>query len=138
MPYCNRADLVARFGDQEINDLLDRNNDGSDDNNTLTLTIADAGALIDGYLGSRYAVPLSVAPQAVTAIACDIVRFKLWDDRAPEEIRKRFDDALKSLTNYSKGIMVLVGVSMPENNPSGGIEFHAEGRVFTRDSLAGF
>lgn len=133
--YCTRFDLVARFGSREVDDLLDRNNDQADDSQTLALTVADTDALIDGYLAARYAVPLSPVPQVVTALACDIVRLKLWDDHAPEEVRKRYDDALKVLTNYSKGVMVLVGAMgavLPESTLSsgGGIEFYAPERVF--------
>lgn len=138
MAYCTRADLVARFGEREINDLLDRNNDGADDSNALSLVIADVSSEIDGYLGSKYSVPLDDVPQAVTAIACDMVRYKLFDDRAPEEIRKRYEDATSKLTKYAKGVMVLSGVTPATDNPSGGVDYYAEERIFTRDTFCGY
>ncbi|MEC7121108.1 MAG: DUF1320 domain-containing protein [Pseudomonadota bacterium] len=138
MAYCDRADLVRRFGESEISDLLDRNNDASDDDQALSATIADADALIDGYLGSRYSTPLVTVPNAIRAISCDITRYLLWDDNAPAEIRTRYEDALARLKDYSKGVMVLPNVPPAEANPSGGVDFVAEDRVFSRDSLAGF
>jgi phage gp36-like protein len=143
MAYCNRADLVARFGSREIADLLDRDNDLADDAQALDFVIADTDALIDGYLAGRYAVPVATPLQALTSIACDIVRLKLWDDRSPEEVRKRHDDAIKTLTHYSKGVMVLVGAAGAIAagsviSPLGGADYSAPERVFTRDTLAGF
>jgi phage gp36-like protein len=138
MAYCSRVDLVQRFGESEISDLLDRNNDSADDDQALSATTADADALIDGYLGSRYSTPLATVPNAIRAISCDITRYLLWDDNAPTEVRTRYEDALARLKDYAKGFMVLPNVPPAETNPSGGIDFIADDRVFSRDSLAGF
>jgi len=35
MAYCAESDLVQRFGEREMNDLLDRDNDGNEDSDTL-------------------------------------------------------------------------------------------------------
>lgn len=45
-----------------------------------------------------------------------MVRYKLFDDRAPEEIRKRYEDATSKLTKYAKGVMVLSGVTPATDN----------------------
>lgn len=139
MTYCTRGDLVQRFGDREIADLLDRNSDGQDDQQALVSRVADADALIDGYLGAKYAVPITGdIPQAIKLIACDIVRYLLWDDRAPEEVRRRYEDAVNRLKDYARGIMVLPELPAAPTNTSGGVDYYAEERVFTRDSLSGF
>ena len=139
MAYCERLDLVQRFSDSEISDALDRNNDGQDDQQTLASCIADAGSLIDGYLGVKYAVPIAgVIPDAIKLIACDITRYLIWKDHAPEEVRKRYEDALSRLKDYARGIMVLPDLEPAPTNTSGGVDYYAEERVFTRDTLAGF
>lgn len=139
MAYCTRDNLVQRFGLREINDLLDRDNNSVDDTQTLTQTIADADSLIDSYVGSKYQTPLSPVPQIITYIACDITRFMLWDDNAPEEVRARYNDAIARLKDIAKGMMKLPSTTVvAPDNPSGGVDYYAEERVFTRDSLAGF
>lgn len=139
MAYCTHDNLIQRFGQREINDLLDRDNDGDDDTSTLDSTIADADALIDSYVSAKYEVPLSPVPQIIKYISCDITRFMLWDDNAPEEVRKRYDDAIARLKDIAKGMMKLPSTTVvAPNNPTGGVDYYAEERVFTRDSLAGF
>lgn len=139
MAYCTRANLVDRFSETEIADLLDGNNDGQDDQQKLPSRVQDAEALIDGYLGTQYAVPITgTVPQAIVFIACDIVRYLLWDQRAPEEVRNRYNDAVARLKDYSRGIMILPELDKPATNTTGGVDYFAEERVFTRDSLSGF
>ena len=139
MAYCTRDNLVQRFGQREIDDLLDRDNNDSDDTDTLTQTIADADSLIDSYVSAKYEAPLEQVPQIIKYISCDITRFMLWDDNAPEEVRKRYDDAIARLKDIAKGMMKLPATALISiANPSGGVDYYEEERVFTRDALAGF
>ena len=139
MAYCAKSDLVQRFGQREIDDLLDRDNDGDDDASTLDSTIADADSLIDSYVSSKYQTPLDPVPQIIKYISCDITRFMLWDDNAPEEVRNRYNDAIARLKDIAKGMMKLPATALISiANPSGGVDYYEEERVFTRDSLAGF
>ena len=139
MAYCTKADLIQRFGQREIDDLLDRDNNSTEDFNTLAATIADADALIDGYIGSRYAVPLASVPALVVGLSCNITRFLLWDDNAPDEVRKRYDDSMAQLKDIARGLITLPATVAPsETNPTGGVDYEANERAFTMDSLAGF
>lgn len=139
MAYCAKTDLEQRFGAVEIADLLDRDHNGTEDSGVLAQTIGDADALIDGYLGSRYAVPLSTIPDLVKAISCDIVRFLLWDDNAPDEIRKRYDDRIKQLRDIANGMISLPATTTASTTGgNGGVEYEGNERVFTMDTLAGF
>lgn len=139
MPYCTKADLIQRFGQREIDDLLDRDNNSAEDSNTLAATIADADALIDGYIGSRYSVPLASVPALVVGLSCNITRFMLWDDNAPDEVRKRYDDSISQLKDVARGLLTLPAAVTPsETNPTGGVDYEAEERVFTMSTLSGF
>lgn len=138
MTYCTRADLEARFGAREIADLLDTEPNGTEDTGRLDGALADADALIDGYLATRYAVPIPApVPPIVVGIACDLARLRLWDDNAPEEVRKRYDDAIKLLRDMSAGKASIPGAS-PATAEGGGIEYAETERIFTMDSLRGF
>lgn len=143
MPYCNLNDLFKRFSESEINDLLDTNDDGVHDTQKLDMTIADADGLIDGFLGVRYRVPLSPinSPKSygvVRLFSCDITRYLLWDDNAPQEIKDRYDAAIARLKDYAKGLMVLPDVEAAPQNPSGGVDFVANERIFSQETLRGF
>lgn len=142
MPYCSLKDLISASSESEMNRLLDTNNDGSHDQARLSDAIANADAIIDGYLAAKYGFPLNVAPELVPlpvrAISADITRYRLWSEGAPEEVRNRYKDAVGQLKDYARGIMVLVDVPESTLNVGGGVDVYAEERVFTRDTLAGY
>jgi phage gp36-like protein len=46
-------------------------------------------------------------PQVIVQKCCDITRYRLYKDRASEEVSKRYDEAVAWLTNVSKGIVQL-------------------------------
>lgn len=139
MAYCTRDDLESRFGTIEIADLLDQDNNGADDIDRLASAIADAGALIDGYIAGRYAVPLATAPALIKDVACDVTRYKLWRNRAPEEIQKRYDQAISTLRDISRGVISLPpGTVPPQTVSEGGVAYEASERIFTESSLSDF
>lgn len=139
MTYCAKADLEKRFG-TEIAQLLDRNNDGTEDTGILDTALADTDAEINGYLqGGGYALPLSEVPDLVKAIACDIARYRLWDDRAPEEVRKRYEAAISRLRDIAKGVIRLPLSDGTAVEQTGGAPVYEEvERVFTASTLSGF
>jgi phage gp36-like protein len=139
MAYCAKTDLEQRFG-TEIAQLLDRNNDSTEDTGVLDTALADTDAEINGYLqGGGYALPLDEVPDLVKAIACDIARYRLWDDRAPEEVRKRYESAISRLRDIARGIIKLPlsdGTAVAQTG--GQPDYHEVERVFTADTLSGF
>ena len=103
MAYCSESDLQARFGAEEVADLLDLDNDANPDSNRLTSAQSDCDATIDGYISGRYDVPLVSVPTVIINLASNIVRFLLWGNGAPEEVRKRYDDSIKTLKDIQSG-----------------------------------
>ncbi|HJW81951.1 MAG TPA: DUF1320 domain-containing protein, partial [Acidiferrobacterales bacterium] len=103
MPYVTQQKLIDRFGETEMIQLTDRNNAGTVDAAVLDQAIADAGAEIDGYLAGRYQLPLAVTPSILVLYAGDIARYRLYDDGATEEVRKRYEDAIKFLRLAAEG-----------------------------------
>lgn len=140
MAYCSQSDLEARFGAQEVADLLDLDNDSSADTNRLSSAQGDADALIDGYLSGRYDLPLDTVPAIIVNLACNIVRYLLCGNNAPEEVRKRYEDSLKQLKDISNGVISLPSTTTkPET--AGGISYDEDAydnRVFTMDTLSDF
>lgn len=140
MPYATQDDLISRFGEVEIEQLTDRTGAaGAIDAAVVAAKLADADGEIDGYLQGRYTLPLAVVPISLKRIACDIARYHLYDDRATDQVTKRYTDAIKFLTLVGKGELQL-GLSPDQTSAasSGGPEFIAPGRVFSTDTLRDF
>lgn len=138
MPYTTRVQLDNTFGVSEISSLLDRDNDGGEDVGVLAYAIANADALIDGYLSSRYEVPLLEIPQLIAQMSADIVRFLLWEDKAPAEVQKRYDERIKQLQQIQQGYISLPSSVPASTTAAGGVGYVETDPVFTMDSLSEF
>lgn len=130
MIYASPLDLVERFGEPEVRQLTDRAEPpaGDMDEAVAASALADASAEIDAYVGAAYGLPLPSVPDVLRRICCDIARYLLWEDQATEEIRRRYEDAIRLLERISKGVATL-GFSEPPPVSSGGPEFSAPRRV---------
>lgn len=104
MPYVTLDDLVKRFGRDEILDIA-ANESGDDfDIEAVNRACEDAAGEIDSSLAAGgYKLPLATVPPVVTAYACDIARYRMYDDRATEQVNKRYDDAIRFLRQVASG-----------------------------------
>lgn len=134
MPYCTTTQFSEAFGASELADLT------GEDSHTFERAESDAAGIIDGYLASRYTLPLVSVPTMVTGWALDITRYRLWDERAPDEVRRRYEDAIGQLRDLARGLISLPPGSGGVAPASGGLVFdgYCADRVFTADTLAGF
>lgn len=137
MAYATKAGLQQRFGD-EIDKLLDRNNDGTEDSGVFDIAAKDTDAVINGYVAALYALPFATVPDLIGEIAADICRYELWDDRAPEEVRKRYDDAIAKLRDIAKGLIVLPVDGVPVPSLGGAMSFTQRTRTFDDCTLGSF
>lgn len=136
MTYATQQDLIDRFGNTEIAQLTDRDGDGAIDTVVVDQALLDADQVIDGYLQSRHALPLPNVPQVLVTYACDIARYRLYDERATEQVRRRYEDALKFLQMVGQGKVSLGLDAAGEAAPSaGGPSIAAPDPVFTQESL---
>lgn len=132
--YAQIADLVTRYGQAEIEQLTDRLNPpaGVIDAAVADRALADADAEIDAYLRVRYTLPLAAVPEVVRRIACDIARYRLWEDRASDEVRRRYEDAVRVLEALAAG-RVSLGLAQSAAAEPKGVSFRAPGRTMTTD-----
>lgn len=139
MSYATQQDLIDRYGEAEMKDVADRDGDDAIDAEVVAGAIADAETLIDGYVGSRYALPLAAAPALLTQLACEIARYKLHKDSPPEVVAKNYDAALRSLRDIADGRMALPVGEAETPTPAGdGVRISRPDRVFSSDTLKGF
>ncbi|MGQ0622764.1 MAG: gp436 family protein [Panacagrimonas sp.] len=135
MTYFVRQDYIDRHGEQELIQLTDRDSDGLDDSATLASAIADADNEIDAYVGARYALPLATVPALLKRISRDLVRYNLFDQRAPEEVRLRYQAAIKLLIGIRSGD---ISLGLPEASvPAGGEIIGGEILVNNQDRIFG-
>lgn len=137
MPYATQADLEARFGTDELTQLTDRVGAGIPDAAIVARALADADAEIDGYLASRYALPLATVPPVLARIACDIARYRLWEDRASEEVRLRYEDARRLLESIARG-QVSLGLPAASAAPALAEVSLGNARVMRRAGTGGY
>ena len=167
MPYITTAELAERPGSREIALLATSDGAATVDYALMDATlrgqdrsawqaddiaqadaalqrvqdaIAEADALIDGYLGKRYTLPLSSPPGILTTWARAIVRYKLHGDRLSTEgndpIVRDYKDALKFLEQIAAGKFSL-GIEDPssQGNGLGEVRIDPGKKVFGREFL---
>lgn len=135
MTYALKADLETRFGADEILQLADRDGSGAVDTGVIDAALADADNEIDGYLAVRYALPLDSTPDLVKRLACDIARYRLWKDRASEQVRQGYEDAMNVLKRISAGT-VLLSVAGVQSTGNTAAQPGSRNNVFTDSVFA--
>jgi len=133
MSYCKPQDMVERYTEQELIQLTDRENTGDIDFTVLESAINDASSEIDGYLAA-YPLPLVIVPRVLTRFSCDIARYYLYDDHAPERVEKLYDNAIDFFKLVAKGTVSL-GVDNAGQQPitADNAQMQSGGRVFGRN-----
>jgi len=118
MNYATVDDMLARFGERELVELSDPDN-AAVKRPRVQRALADAQAFADGYLGQAYRLPLAgclkppvrkgaseqrVPPPQLTRMVCDVARYYLHNDLAPEhEVYRRYQDAAAQLKAIAQG-----------------------------------
>ena len=163
MNYATAQDMVDRFGETEMVQLTDPDILAVQAEK-VERALADAQALADGYVGRVYRLPLAgcakpapvpgdigavqlVAPPQLTRIACDVARYYLYDDLAPEhEVYLRYKAAERELAAIAEGKAVLAcpwggtpGTLVVGDAPGDAEVFYGfSPRRITDDSLRGY
>jgi phage gp36-like protein len=140
--YCSRADLVRRFGAQELGWLTDETSGKDPDDTEIAEACDSASQRIDSYLLLRYTVPLASVPATIKDAACVLARKILLKDRAgPGSVAQQdYVDAVKWLGDVSDGKALLpdaAGVIEPASTATS-IAVRAPAVVFTDDLLFGY
>lgn len=138
MPYTTRTLLEERFG---LDELIQRTDKFAPYTSAIVdavieRAIADSDAEIDGFVGSRYTLPLPLpTPPVLVPIACDIARYRLYDDAVPEIVRQRYEDAIARLRDIAAGRLSLGIDPAPAAGSQGTVAVRAPARVFSADAL---
>lgn len=135
MSYISRLQYVARFGQEELAELL-----ASGAAMSFSAASEDAAAIIDSYFESspsrKETLPLSPVPARVLELAGEITRYKLWGAKATEQVTERYKAAIAYLEKVAAGDFVIPGSAVAEDFE--GPAYISKPRVFTDETLAGW
>lgn len=144
--YATVTDMIARFGETQIIRLSQPEDRTAEtvDQEKVNTALADASAVIDGYIRGRYFVPIAAPPAEIVRATCILARYDLSDTERSsptEEMSKGRADVIKWLEAISKE---LVHLDVPRALVTGtdqvgsGPRISDRARVFSQDTLRGF
>jgi len=133
--------MLDRFPEAELIQLTDKGPVRMDTivDAVLTKALDDASAEIDGYAGSRYLLPLAPVPGIVPILCCDIARYRLQVNTAGEQVKERYEAALKFLRTVANG-NVKIGATAAGAVPAAigdGVKFTVGAKDFGREAFDG-
>jgi phage gp36-like protein len=144
--------MMARYPNRDLVQLSNEDPTQTTVNaGVLEQALGDASAEIDGYLESRFALPLSDPPAVLARLTCDIAMYRLQTLRPLHDLadaRKRYEDAVELLVRVARGEVTL-GLASDNAEPAaaaGSVVTEAGGdasgelprRIFDRGSLKGY
>ena len=142
MSYATLSDLVDRYGEGMLVMLTDRAivPRGMVDEAVVARALADADALVDGYLAGRYVLPLSAVPPLVAQIAAQIAISNLHVTTPEPKIAAEKDAAIAQLRDIAKGVILLPSSAgdQPSGTGSGGVIVTDRSRPMSADQMTGF
>lgn len=138
MTYATRDDLDAAFGPDMVTRLAARP-DVEDDGPVVARALAHAAGVMDGWLSSRFALPLPTIPPLLRDIACDLAIARLAADAVglTDDLKRREDQAQASLKAVADGRMNLGLPSAHQGERPKPIVSSTGGKLFTRRRLRG-
>ena len=140
MAYATLTDLIERAGAKEIGQIADRDRDGVPDPDVIESALQDADNLINGYVSTKYALPLPFVPDLIRTWAISIARYFLHRNGAPDHVVRDFDWAEAKLKDVAGGKMSLA-FPVDEEQPtaaSGQVMATHPEKVFTPSKLKGW
>lgn len=113
--------MRTKFGEKELIELTDNEApyQGVINLDKLNAAMQAANSEIEGYIAARYALPLQLVPPFLQSLGCDMARYHAcigaMSDNDP--IKTRYDNAIKSLKEVSKGTIALGSAPTGEAAP---------------------
>ncbi|WP_036536715.1 gp436 family protein [Oceanobacter kriegii] len=134
--YAAQSDISARYSQDQLLLLTDRDQDDAPDANVVDQALQDASAEIDTYLAAKYQLPLPQVPAVLTRLCVDVAVYRLAADAdmATEERRQRYDDAVSLLKRLATGAASL-GLEQAPASSSGAVFISGGKRNFKRGRL---
>ncbi len=118
MTYATLTNMQARYPLRDLIALSDPDNLMIQEG-PINQALVDASVEIDGYLESRFSLPLADPPAVLNLHCCTIAMYRLQSLRPLhdlEDARKRYEDALEFFQKVAEGELTL-GLSTDNAEP---------------------
>ena len=121
--YATIADLELAYGAAFILKLSDRDNTRQRNDAALDTVLTRATSLANSYIDKKYRVPLASPPDFLVSAVIDVAVYMQARDRTTgtDEMRRRYDDAMKLFAQVAKGDITLAG-NDPAQSPDTGMD----------------
>lgn len=108
------------------------------DAEVINTALLDASVEMDAYLGNCAVLPLATPyPALLVRLCCDLARYFLYKDKAPEAVRLAREDAIALLRRIASGEAAFPGAAAAQDTlVVSGIAVSSSKRVFTDALLA--
>ena len=126
--------MVTRFGEQELIQLTDRAEPPLQmiDSSVFNADALRADGYVNGYLRTRYALPLVTPPVEVVTAAENVTRYYLFGNGAPQYVKDGFDESVVWLKDVQAG-KVLLDAALALASPLAGVIGTAQFNETTND-----
>jgi phage gp36-like protein len=137
--YASQQNLIDRMGEAAVIALTDRGAQplGAIDMAVVARALAEADAVVDGYLAARYRLPLASTPALLADLATSIALWKLHASTPEDKVKADYDAAIKSLRDIASGMLRIPDAAGIEAEVSGasGVEVVDRERPFTAENM---
>lgn len=141
MTYATLDHLKDRYTELLLLDLTDRGDvpTGEVDADVVERQLINTDAAIDGYLASKYRLPLTEVPPMIRDLAEQIAIYKLHPYDPPAKIKDDYDAAMRQLREIANGTVRLpiAGIE-PTGRSDDGVRTSDRPRPFSNENLHGF
>lgn len=131
MAYADAAQLEEHLGADRYVDLADRDRSGTVDEEAVDQALAKASSLVDSYI-TRY-LPIAEPPDVVVDAVLEVATYKLAGNRATQDERQRYEDAIAWLTRVGARKANLALPETPMLEPGGDVIVDAPRAQFRHD-----
>lgn len=141
MAYSTLTDIKELLPEETLIQLTDDDGLGSVDQTKIDKAIAQADAGINAYCGKLYTIPFSTVPEVINKLSVDIAIYHLYSRRdvMPEIRGERYKDAMRQLSDISRGVISLGVDPAPASTGSGvNINIKSNDRIFSRGTMDEF
>ena len=135
--YATTQDIITAYGEDALIAAMD--DDAVVHEPTVTAALEKATAEIDSYIADRYPLPLPSTPARLRDICVDIATYKFSQtaDVLTDEIRQRYEDAVKWLDKVASGRVSLGLPKAAGQKSAKAVVVSGPKPLFSRQSLKG-
>lgn len=107
--YCSIQDIIEDLTENVVAQLSNDNDPSTVNQDIVNKYISDASQIIDGFLRSRYELPLHNEHTILKKVCVDLVKYELYKRRGKvyEGILNLYKDGISVLEKIQKGMITL-------------------------------